>query len=198
MPKNNITEFPGAPLLPGLDETTLGSELLETETVQRARYSGRIVEKNEERVKAILSARAMCFPIRQICSAFQVSPHTLAEIERRHAVKLATLKDRLARKFGVFVELGMDRAIAEVGKMDRDKLLVSLGIAVDKMQILTGEPSVIMGSSDDRRIYSVEGLRARLQQARPLRDVTPIGSDKTDAEQTRASGALETSATPVT
>jgi hypothetical protein len=141
-------------------------------------------------VNAILGARAMGFPIRQICAAYSVSAHTIAEIERRHAVKLATLKDRLARKFGVFIELGIDRAIAEVDRMDRDKLMISLGIAADKLQVLTGEASVIVGTpTAEGSRFSVDGLRARLQ-ARPLIDVTPTGSEQKEKEQTREPGSI--------
>lgn len=177
-----------SPLLPGLvdDASTLGSELLEPAESQAARFSGKIVEKNRERVDGILGARAMGFPLRQICAAFHASPHTVAEIERRHAVKLATLKDRLARKFGVFVELGIDRAIREVDRMDRDRLMVSLGIAADKMQVLTGEPSAIVATPDQARRFSIESLRERL--GRTVIDVTPAGTGSGGAEggQTRA------------
>ena len=109
--------------------------LTEAFVAQRARYTGKIVEKNRTRVAQILSARAMGFPIRQVCEGLHVSPHTVAEIERRHSVKLATLKERLARKFGVFVELGIDRAIAEVGKMDIDKLFIS-DVQIDKAGVM--------------------------------------------------------------
>ncbi|MDR2675826.1 MAG: hypothetical protein LBC18_13430 [Opitutaceae bacterium] len=148
--------------------------MLESDEVQRARYSGKIVEKNRERVDAILAARAMGFPLRQICAGYHVSPHTVAELERRHAVKLATLKDRLARKFGAFVEPGIDRAINEVGIMDIDKLMVSLGIAADKLQILTGEPSIIVGNGEARKEFSIESLRERLAR-RPVRNATGFG-----------------------
>lgn len=189
MGETDLIELPGQPLLPGIDDqSALGSELLEAEESQRARYSGKIVEKNVERVRGILSARAMGFPIRQVCEGFGVSAHTVAEIERRHAVKLATLKDRLARKFGVFVELGIDRAITEVGRMDIDKLMVSLGIAADKLQVLTGEASVIVGTQAlEGSRFSVDGLKARLQ-SRPIIDVTATGSEQQEPAQTRASG----------
>ncbi len=183
--------FPGQPLLPGImDKSALGSELLENEDYQRANYSGKIVEKNQERVQGILSARAFGFPIRQICEAFSVSAHTIAEVERRHSVKLATLKDRLARKFGVFIELGIDRAISEVDNMDRDKLLVSLGIASDKLQVLTGEATVIIGSADGAKKFSIDNLRARLG-GRGIIDVTPTGSVVEGNTQTREAIAAE-------
>ncbi len=193
MSEFDTIEFPGQPLLPGIDdESARGSELLESEASQRGRYSGKIVEKNLGRVNGILTARAMGFPIRQVCEAYSVGPHTIAEIERRHGVKLATLKDRMARKFGVFAELGLDRAISEVKKMDIDKLMISLGIAIDKFQLLNGDASVIIGTpTGEGSRFSVDSLRARLG-ARPVIDVTPAltGSDTGEIEPTRERVAL--------
>ena len=161
-----------APLLPGIDDDAhLGSALLESRESQQARYSGKIVDRNQARVNAILAARAMGFSVRQVCKAYQIGAASLAELERRHGSKLSTLKDRLARKFGVFVELGIDRAINEVRKMDIDKLLVSLGIATDKLQVLSGEPSVIVGTDGPRR-FTIDELNQRLGR-RDIIDVTP-------------------------
>jgi transcriptional regulator with XRE-family HTH domain len=177
-----LVEMPGTqtPLLPGMDDAQfLGAELLESPLSQESRYTGKIIEKNRERVQQIISARAMGFTVRQICQAFNVSPHTLAELERRHGEKLATLKDRLARKFGVFVELGIDRAISEVGRMDVDRLLISLGIATEKVQLLSGEPTVIVGS-EGPKVHTVEALRERLARAKNV-----TGSALESAEQTR-------------
>lgn len=182
---DDILDFPQ--LLPGMEnDPTLGAELLGTPVPQ---YTGKIVEKNADRVQQILQARAMGFGIRQITSAFRVSAHTVAELERRHALKLATLKERLARKFGVFVELGIDRAITEVDRMDIDRLLVSLGIAADKLQVLTGEPSIIVGQPEDRSRFSVDTLRARLAARAPI-DVTATGLPPQEAGQTRDGPAL--------
>jgi hypothetical protein len=179
-----LAEF-SDPLLPGLDESTFGAELLESAEVQAARYSGKIVDKNREKVGAIVAARAMGFGVRQVCEAFHISPHTLAELERRHGQKLATLKERCARKFGVFVELGLDRAIAEVSRMDIDKLMISLGIATEKLQLLDGAPTAIIGTDEPKR-FSVDALRERLARAH---DVTPTGLGGEEGHQTRATGA---------
>jgi hypothetical protein len=185
-----IDEIAVQPLLPSLeDDSTLGAELLEEHGEQVARYSGKIVERNGARVQGILAARAAGYPIRQICAAYQVSSHTIAEIERRHSAKLATLKERLARKFGVFTELGIDRAITEIGRMDIDKLMVSLGIATDKMQVLSGEASIIVGSTvPESGRFTLDRLRERL---RPVIDVTPpTGLGGGEKGETRAGSDL--------
>jgi hypothetical protein len=176
--------------LPGiLDVQNLGSELLESESLQKTKYSGKIVEKNKERVEAILAARAMGFPLRSICNGFSVSAHTISELELRHRSKLATLKERLARKFGAFVELGIDRAIEEVDQMDIDKLLVNLGIATDKLQVLSGEPSMIIGNtSDGPRQFTVEWMKERLSRREINVTATGLGVEKVGV--TREAGGL--------
>jgi hypothetical protein len=183
-------EFFSNPLLPGIaDDINLGAELLRAEDAANG-YTGKIVEKNAARVQTILAVRAMGHPLRVICEAFNVSPHTVAELERRHATKLATLKERIVRKAGAFVELGLDRLLdpKEIKQMDIDKLMISVGIAIDKMQVLSGEPSVIVGTNEVPR-YTIEALRERLARREPI-NVTGTGSVQEEKEQTRAREAL--------
>jgi hypothetical protein len=150
-------------------------------------HTGKIVERNQARVQGILAARAMGLSIRQVCAAYQVGTHTLAEIERRHGSKLATLKDRVARRLGAFVELGLDRMLSSVGSMDPDKLPLAVAIAIDKMQVLTGEPSVIIGDAGPRR-FSVESLQDRLAGAIDVTPVDNTGSAGGDDFQRGAAG----------
>jgi hypothetical protein len=174
-----------APLLPGLD-IEAGAELLQDPT-GHPEHTGKIVERNQARVQGILAARAMGLSIRQVCAAYQVGTHTLAEIERRHGAKLATLKDRVARRLGAFVELGLDRMLSSVGSMDPDKLPLAVAIAIDKMQVLTGEPSVIIGDAGPRR-FSVESLQDRLAGAIDVTPVDNTGSAGGDDSQKGVAG----------
>ncbi len=164
--ETNSLEAVEQPILPGID---LGQELLGDESTQRAEYSGKIVESNQARVTAILQARSLGLSVRQVCAAYQVGTHTLAALEERHGAKLATLKTRVARKLGMFAELGLDRMLAEVDSMDPDRLPVAIAIALDKLQVLTGEPSVIVGHEQVNR-FTVDALKDRLDDAI---DVTP-------------------------
>jgi hypothetical protein len=169
-PTDELTDS-NLPLLPGLE---VGVELLESRrSFSGPSTRGKIVEANQARVQAILTARAIGASVRQVCAAYQCGAHTLAEIERRHGSKLATLKDRIARRLGVFVELGLDRMLTGVDSMDLDKLPVAVAIAIDKLQILTGEPSVIVGNNDGPRRFSVQALHDRLDDAI---DVTPTAT----------------------
>lgn len=156
------------PLLPGMQD--LGSELLRIDAPAGS-YSGKIIDRDAARVQGILAARSMGLSVRQVCAAYRVGHHTLAELERRHSGKMATLKSRLASRLGVFAELGIDRMLTDVERMDLDRLPVAVAIAIDKLQVLTGEPSVIVGhEGSGARQWSVDALRDRLAG---VIDVTP-------------------------
>lgn len=170
-----------APLLPGLD-IEAGAELLAPPAGHPA-HTGKIVEANQARVQAILAARAMGLSIRQVCAAYQVGTHTLAELERRNGAKLATLKDRVARRLGAFVERGLDRMLETVDAMDPDKLPLAVAIAIDKMQVLTGEPSIIVGEGP--RALTVTDLQSRLAAI----DVTPATGLNGGTENQKGAGA---------
>lgn len=184
-----LSELP-QPLLPGIDDDAqLGAELLLSREDQRARFSGKIVDKNQERIDGILNLLAAGASVRLVCRAFHVSPHTLATLRERHGVKLATIKQGLARKAAMFVELGLDRLLSEVDRMDIDKLAVNTKFVLDAMQLLSGEATVIVGSEGPRR-FGVDVLREKLS-ARPVIDVTPamssaVGEDSHQGAAVRA------------
>lgn len=181
-------DLPDSPrLLPGMEEA-LGSELLLDEDEQRARFTGKIVERNRERVDGILQCTAANMPARAICRAFHLSPHSLVTLRDRHGVKLAALKQGIARRMAMFAELGIDRLISEVDSMDVDRLAIAVGIITDKLQVLTGEATVIVGAvGDGPKHFSIDDLRSRLAAAK---NVTPTGSDAQEIEQTREAPAL--------
>jgi hypothetical protein len=172
---HQLSELP-QPLLPGIDDDAqLGAELLLSKEDQRARFSGKIVDKNQERVDGILNLLAAGAAVRLVCRAFHVSPHTLATLRERHGVKLATIKQGIARKSAMFVELGVDRLLSEVDRMDVDKLAFNVKVILDSMQLMSGEATVIVGSDGPRR-FDVASLQAKLA-AKPVINVTPMSSD---------------------
>lgn len=164
-------------LLPGMEddvEANAGCELLLSPDELRSHYSGKIVDKCEARVQGILAARALGVPLRRIMRAFRVGASTVYQLEQRHGRKLETIKRQLVGKFGAFIELGMDRAINELDRMDIDKLMIQLGIASEKFLLMQGDATVITGSTDAPRKYSLESLHERLSM-RAMINVTPTG-----------------------
>jgi hypothetical protein len=76
-----------------------------------------------------------------------------------------------------FVQLGIENLLDELakGNIEPDRLGIIVGILTDKMQVLTGEPTVIHGSAEGAKQFSVETLRARLGARREI-NVTATGS----------------------
>lgn len=162
-------------------DSALGAELLEPVEQQMARYSGKIVDQNAERVAGIVAARSIGLPLRLVCKSFRCSVHTILEIEVRHRVKLAALKERSARQFGAFVELGLARLLTEAHTMDIDRLPLAVAIAADKMQLLSGEATSIVGLADPQR-HTVESLRARLRAESIEVSVEPVGAGEVSGQ----------------
>lgn len=71
--------------------------------------------------------------------------------------------------------------------MDIDKLLVSLGIATDKLLVMSGEPSSIIAHQDGPKQFTIEALRARLER-REI-NVTGTGLGEGNSGATREGAA---------
>lgn len=179
------------PLLP-LSEEDADEMLLLSPDKLRDRYPLSRIERNEERLAGIVQLLAAGAPVRLICRSYHVSPHTLSSIREKQGGRIATVKQSLARRMAMFAELGIDRLLEEVDRMDRDKLAVAVGIIVDKLQVLTGEASVIVGApADQGPRYKVDDLRARLE-----RKVGPgTGSGSGEDAQTREGAAAAPAST---
>lgn len=173
------------PLLP-LSEEDADEMLLTAPEKLKGKYTLERVQRNEERLAAIIQLLAAGAPVRMICRTFHCSPHTLAEIRAQQGQRIATVKQGIARKLSTFVELAAERLVDEYESIDLDKLAIALGIAADKLQVLTGEASVIVGSpADQGPRYKIDDLRARLE-----RKVGPgTGSEQGEDSQTGASAA---------
>jgi hypothetical protein len=176
--------------LPGIEP---GAELLTIdERSASGRYTGELIEKDRAKVDAILQLLAVGVGIRRIAESQHVSTRTVALLRDRYASKIATHKKGLARRFGLFAELGIDRAIEEVDQMDRDKLMISVGIAVEKMQLLDGEATAIIGSTSSAPSH--EDLRKQFDAI--LVEAQEMGCSEEGPEQTRGRLRLEVEAGP--
>lgn len=179
----------GQMLLLPLPEPTEGAELLMPAAKQRELYPLTTVEKNQERLQSIIASIAADAPVRYICRTHNLGWHTLSRIREDYGPKIATLKQGIQRRMTLFVQLGMEQLLEDLGAglIAPDKLGIIVGIICDKMQVLSGEPSVIVGSAEGPKQFSIETLNARLRP-RPVIDVTPTGFAQALPGQTRASG----------
>ena len=171
-------------LLP-LPEPCEGAELLLPPDERARRYPLTTIDRDQVRLHGIIDELSRGRPKSWIARTYQVGHDTLMRIEVAHGPKIGELKNRLAGKMLYVVDLIVDQvaAAAAEGKLDPDKSMITGGIMVDKILLLRGEPSVIVGSLRDYSRFTVESLRARLG---PIIDVTPTGFVAGDETQTRA------------
>lgn len=185
----------GQMLLLPLPEPTEGMELLESAERQRELYPLTTVEKNQERLQSIIASIAADAPVRYVCRTHKVGWHTLQRIRDSHGPKIATLKQGIARRMSFFVQLGIEQLIEDLaaGTIAPDKLGIIVGIITDKMQVLTGEPTTIVGTGDGPKTFSIDTLNARLgRRERTVEaDFTelPTGSEGGKDSATRATAA---------
>lgn len=155
---------------------TAGSELLASVEEARERYPLTTVERDQERLSTIIRYLGAGVPKAEIMRSQRVGWHTLESIAVQHGQRIAEVKRRVAAKTALLVDATVDSLIDDVlqGRLEpRDKAVV-LGIGVDKLQVLTGEPTVIHGTGGEAaKQFSVEALRARLGAAKHIIDVTP-------------------------
>jgi len=162
-------------LLDFMPEAHHGAELLMTAEERRDKYPLSTIERDQERLQAILHLIAAEAPLRYICRAHRVGWHTIESIRAKHGVKIAAVKKTIAQRMATFVQLGIEHLLDELtkGNLDSDKLGVTLGIVADKMQILTGEATSIVQHQDSGPKLTAETLRERLAG---MKRALPTGS----------------------
>lgn len=184
----------GQLLLLQMPEAHEGAELLKTrEELERDRYPLTTIERDQERLQTIIHLLAADAPMRYICRSCRVGWHTLESIRAKQGVKIAAVKKTIAQRMSTFVQLGIEQLLDDLaaGRLDSDKLGVTIGIIADKMQVLTGEATSIIGTpgANDGRRITAETLRERLERARVVdAEVTdlPTGSDAAENGQQAA------------
>lgn len=167
-----------------------GAELLLPADEQRNRYPLTTVEKNQERLNAIILLLGRNAPKKFICETFHVGWYTLQQIAQQHGEKIALVKKRSAANLALFVELGTEQMIEDLvaGRLDPDKLPINVAVAVDKLQLLTGDATMIVGSpADQGPKLTVDSLRERLagMKKADVIDVPSTHSAKPEQTQTR-------------
>lgn len=147
---------------------------------QRDLYPLRTVERNQERLSAILFLLGRNAPKQFICDSQKVGWHTLHSIAEKHGEKIADIKRKTAAKAALFVELGIDQLIDDLqaGRFSPDKLAFAWSLVVDKMQLLTGDATSIIGTTDGKPRLTADDLRARLGEMKraDVIDLPPTGS----------------------
>lgn len=106
-------------------------------------FSGKIVERDQELVAAVLGAHVAGVGKKRIGEAFKISPNTVRGIvdRARQAGKIDPYKRRVSNQLGRAIESGMEQWIdaAEAGEIRADQIPVAVGIFSDKKALIDGE-----------------------------------------------------------
>lgn len=106
-------------------------------------FSGKIVERDQQLVAAVLGAHAAGIGKKRIGEAFKISPNTVRGIvdRARLAGKIDPYKRRVSDQLGRAIESGMEQWIeaAEAGNIRADQIPVAVGIFSDKKALIDGE-----------------------------------------------------------
>lgn len=169
-----------------------GRELLmSADERERERYPLTTLSKDQERLQSIIHMLAADVPLRFICRSQRVGWHTLESIRAKQGTKIAAVKKVIAQRMSTFVQIGIEQLLDDVtaGNLDSDKLGVTLGIIVDKLQVLTGEATSIVGSASSAPRLTRDDLVQRLER---MKQAVPVatGSGAGENPQQAAAAAL--------
>jgi hypothetical protein len=141
-----------------------GAELLMSDEQQRDLYPLTTVERNRERLQSVIFLLGRNAPKQFICESLGIGWHTLQSIAQKHGEKIADIKKRTAAKAALFVELGIDQLIEDLQekKLRGDKLAFAWKQVAEVMQLLTGEATSIVGTTDSGPRLTADTLRERL------------------------------------
>lgn len=136
-----MTETATTPALFDLAECE--RHLVELAAPQSARFTGTTVEKDRQRVDAVLAAVVAGVPREHIARLAKISTHTIAGIVERaeRSGEIAGWKERMSRLLARATETMAANLVEAVEKksIPAASLPVALGIATDKKLLLDGE-----------------------------------------------------------
>jgi hypothetical protein len=127
-------------------------------------FSGeRLHRDRPETYQAVVAAYANGLSIRQIARALRVSTNTVAAVVEREPKAVETHKQRTISGLRRFVGATIERMLEDLDRMPLQSLPVALGVAVDKLQLLSGEATA-----------RVERVEVRPDQVRSFIDSLPV------------------------
>jgi hypothetical protein len=143
-------------------------------------HTGKIVLRDRERVEKVVRLICEGHSVRAIMRQCGVGWHAIQAIrdEAEKSGKLATLKQRLARSYGIVAEMSAENMIEALaaGKVPANVLAMMGGVATDKHLVLTGEASVIVEHKEGPTEEQIrKGLEAWVAKAKRIQGTdTPV------------------------
>jgi hypothetical protein len=133
----------------------------------RARYTGRTVEKDRELVETVAAGLAAMVGVKRLAQLHRISPQTVRGIRDRmeRAGQIEPYKERILAKLRRVTEESLDvyaEGLAD-GSVKAGSVSIPFAIFFDKMERVMGAPSLII---EHRHELSIEGLKRQIEEAR--------------------------------
>jgi hypothetical protein len=135
----------------------------------RGEFTGeRLATQDPDRYRACVELLGRLAPVSMIAKVLKVSPNTVRGVRSREGESIDDIKKRTVSHLTRFVGIAAERFAEEADYIDIDKLAVPMGIATEKLLLLTGQATSRVEHTD--RAPAPIDFAAYLQT---LPDVTP-------------------------
>ena len=127
----------------GPPEAKQGEPRAESKKPRLRNYTAdRLFKEEPQRYRLISAMLTEGVGIRSIMRACKTDVRTIRSVERRDTATVTTQKTKLIGTLGRVATMTAERLEEEIPKMNHQQLAISMGIATDKLQTLTGDPTV--------------------------------------------------------
>ena len=127
-------------------------DVLESLTSAEARgeYTGeRLFSQRPDIYRATVELLGQGVGVRQIARTLRVSHNTIAAVRHREGATVDTLKEQTVQALARFVGAASERLLEEVHNIKLEALPVALGIATEKLLLLTGQATQRVAHVDE-------------------------------------------------
>ena len=121
-----------------------------TSAEARGEYTGeRLFSQRPDIYRATVELLGQGVGVRQIARTLRVSHNTIAAVRRREGDTVDTLKEATVQALARFVGAASERLLEEVHAIKLEALPVALGIAAEKLLLLTGQATQRVAHVDE-------------------------------------------------
>lgn len=176
--EQEAAERAAAPAFSFFDGIQIEQECGENAADGSREFTGeRLHRERPDVYRAIVTAWANGLSQRQIARALRVSTNTVAAVVEREPDAVEAQKKRLVSGLRRFAGATVERMLEDLDRMPLQSLPVALGVAVDKLQLLTGEAT-----------QRVERLEVKEDAVRRYIESLPVIEGEVVEEQTTGIG----------
>lgn len=99
----------------------------------------RLFSQDPDRYRACVEMLGRMAPVSMIAKVLRVSPNTVRAVREREGETIDDLKKRTVAHLAKFVGIAAERFAEEADSIDIEKLAIPMGIATEKLLLLTGQ-----------------------------------------------------------